>query len=62
MTELAIVRTASACNDPLLIGSLLAEGVRNAPAQEIVYGERIRYTYSTLAERVARLASARTRP
>lgn len=58
MKELAIVRTASACNEPLLIGSILAEGVRNAPAQEIVYGDRLRYTYSTLAERITRLASA----
>src|SRR5262249_50969032 len=30
----------------------------NAPAQEVVYGDRVRYAYATLAERVARLASA----
>jgi len=58
MKELAIGRTASACDPALLVGTILEQGVRNAPAQEIVYGDRLRYTYATLAERVARLASA----
>ena len=58
MKELAIGRTVSAYDLPLLIGRILDQGVRNAPAQEIVYGDRLRYTYSTLAARVARLASA----
>jgi fatty-acyl-CoA synthase len=58
MTELAIVCTPEACDPPLLIGSILERGVATAPAQEIVYGDRLRYTYATLGERVARLASA----
>ena len=39
-------------------GSILARGLATAPAQEIVYGDRLRYTYATLGERVRRLASA----
>ena len=58
MKELAIVQTPLAYEPPLLIRSILDQGVANAPAQEVVYGDRARYTYATLAERVARLASA----
>jgi fatty-acyl-CoA synthase len=58
MKDLAIVQTPSACDPPLSIRTILERGVAVAPAQEIVYGDRLRYTYSTLAERVARLASA----
>ena len=58
MNQLAIARTPSAVDAPLSIGSILAHGVASAPAQEIVYGERLRHSYVTLAERVARLASA----
>ena len=58
MKELAIERTPLAFEPPLLLGSILERGVATAPAQEIVYGDRLRYTYATLAERVARLASA----
>ena len=54
----AISRTPSACDAPLLIGQMLAHGVAKAPAQEIVYGDARRYTYTTLAERVRRLAGA----
>src|SRR5262249_45262293 len=43
---------------PLSIADILANGLAAAPAQEIVYGERLRYTYTALAERVRRLASA----
>jgi len=58
MKELAIERTPSACTTPLLIGQILDRGVASAPAQEIVYADRLRYSYTRLAERVARLASA----
>lgn len=58
MTDLAIRRTPSAHDAPLTIGSILARGVAADPAQEIVYGDRVRHTYATLDERVARLAGA----
>jgi fatty-acyl-CoA synthase len=58
MNELAIARTPSANDAPLSIGQILAHGVARSPAQEIVYGDRLRHTYTTLAERVNRLASA----
>jgi len=58
MKQLAITRTPAAHDAPLSIGQMLAYGVARAPAQEIVYGEKLRYTYTTLAERVRRLASA----
>ncbi|TDF84042.1 fatty acid--CoA ligase [Pseudomonas sp. H9] len=45
---------------PLLIKSLLLSGARNAPEQEIVYGNRLRYSYRTLNERIRRLANALT--
>ena len=52
-----ISRTPSAHDSPLSIGQILEQGVAKAPAQEIVYGDRMRYTYTTFAERVRRLAS-----
>jgi fatty-acyl-CoA synthase len=58
MNELSIRRTPSAYDPPLLIGQILDRAVRDTPAQEVVYGNRLRYTYATLAERVGRLASA----
>ena len=58
MNSLAIACTPSACDASLSIGQILAYGVARAPAQEIVYADRQRYTYTTLAERVNRLASA----
>jgi len=58
MNPLAIACTPSACDAALSIGQILAYGVARAPAQEIVYADRQRYTYTTLAERVNRLASA----
>jgi fatty-acyl-CoA synthase len=57
MNKLAIARTPSAVEPPLTIARILAHGVAKAPAQEIVYGN-LRLTYSKLAERVRRLASA----
>jgi fatty-acyl-CoA synthase len=56
--DLLIPRTPSAHDAALLIGRILEHGVANSTAQEIVYGDRLRYTYATLAERVSRLASA----
>ena len=58
MNPLTITRTPSAHDAPLSIGQILDHGVAKAPDQEIVYGDRLRYTYTTLAERVRRLASA----
>src|SRR5215472_4328206 len=58
MNELAIERTPSAHDAPLLIGQILAHGVARSPKREIVYGDKLRYTYATLATRVRRLASA----
>ena len=58
MNTLTIARTPSADEALLSIRHILERGVANAPAQEIVYGDRMRYTYATLAERVGRLASA----
>jgi fatty-acyl-CoA synthase len=60
MKNLMITRTPFAHDAPLLIGQILAHGVARSPAQEIVYSDRRRYTYTTLAERVKRLASALT--
>jgi fatty-acyl-CoA synthase len=58
MHNLAIQRTHSAHDAPLSIRHILARGVAEAPEQEIVYADRMRFTYATLAERVSRLASA----
>jgi len=58
MNTLAIHRTTSANDASLSIRQILARGLAKAPAQEIVYADRVRYTYETLAERVSRLASA----
>ena len=58
MNPLDIARTRSAHDAPLSIGSILDRGLAVAPTQEIVYGDRLRYTYATLGERVRRLASA----
>jgi fatty-acyl-CoA synthase len=52
-----IARTPSAHDSPLSIGQILEHGVTKAPAQEIVYGNRLRFNYLTLADRVRRLAS-----
>ena len=58
MNSFAIRRTRSAHDAPLSIHQILARGLAQAPAQEIVYIDRVRFTYATLAERVNRLASA----
>ena len=58
MNNLAIARTASAHDPALTIRSILERGVKQAPKPEIVYADRVRMTYATLAERVNRLARA----
>ena len=58
MNPLAIKRTRSAYDAPLSIGKILEYGVARTPGQEIVYGDRVRHSYATFAERVSRLASA----
>ena len=45
---------------PLLIKRLLMSGTRYEKTREIVYRDKLRYTYPTLIERVARLANALT--
>jgi acyl-CoA synthetase (AMP-forming)/AMP-acid ligase II len=58
MNNLAIARTASAHEPALTVRYILERGVTQSPKQEIVYADRMRMTYTTLAERVNRLASA----
>ena len=57
MNPLAIQRTAAAHDVPLTIRHILERGLAQSPQQEIVYADQARYTYTTLAERIARLAS-----
>ncbi len=58
MADHTIARSPSAYHYPLLIKQLLATlQIRNAD-QEIVYGDRYRYSYREFARRVARLANA----
>lgn len=45
---------------PLLIKRLLLSGVRYQPNQEIVYADRLRYTYTTLLLRIQQLANVLT--
>ena len=60
MNQLLIERTASAYTYPLLVKNLLAYPVVDNPGQEIVYRDLLRYDYSTLHERIARLANLLT--
>ncbi len=57
MNPLAIQRTPAAHDTPLILRHILERGVSQAPQQEIVYADQARHTYTTLAERIARLAS-----
>ncbi|MNJ18985.1 Long-chain-fatty-acid--CoA ligase [compost metagenome] len=45
---------------PLLIKRLLLSAARYEPEQEIVYADKMRYSYRTLYERIQRLANALT--
>jgi fatty-acyl-CoA synthase len=49
--------TRAAYSYPLLIKQLLLTPLANSPQQEIVYRDRSRYTYRTLAGRIERLAA-----
>ncbi len=57
MTVRKIERTPSAYDYPLLIKNLLRPPLRYFPHQEIVYKDRLRYTYQTLEKRIAQLAN-----
>lgn len=48
----------SAYGYPLLIKSLLHTALINAPDQEIVYADRVRYNYRTFWQRIGRLGGA----
>ena len=60
MSHSLIEATPSAYVYPLLIKSLLHTALTNAPDQQIVYGDRVRYDYRTFRTRIGRLASALT--
>ncbi|HYQ39832.1 MAG TPA: AMP-binding protein, partial [Pseudomonas sp.] len=61
MAKTKIIPPAHGAYDyPLLIKRLLLSGVRYQPEQEIVYSDKLRYTYRTLNERIQRLANALT--
>ena len=55
-----IERTASAYDYPLIVKQLLHTPIIYAPDQEIVYRDKVRYTYRDLYQRINRLASALT--
>ncbi|MEO1839971.1 MAG: AMP-binding protein, partial [Pseudomonadota bacterium] len=57
MTDHKIYRTPSAYGYPLLIKQLLNTLDLRHPSQEIVYADRLRYTYRDFKKRVARLAN-----
>ncbi|RMH82469.1 fatty acid--CoA ligase [Pseudomonas sp. AOB-7] len=59
-TTKRIAPAEGAYDYPLLIKRLLLSGVRYQPDQEIVYADRLRYSYRTLNERIQRLANALT--
>jgi fatty-acyl-CoA synthase len=45
---------------PLLIKQLLLSGVRYEPGREIVYADKLRYSYPTLIQRIRQLANVLT--
>ena len=57
MSDHKIYRTPSAYGYPLLIKQLLNTLELRNPDQEIVYADRLRYTYRNFKKRVARLAN-----
>ncbi|MBO3275530.1 fatty acid--CoA ligase [Pseudomonas schmalbachii] len=61
MAKTKIIPPAPGAYDyPLLIKRLLLSGVRYQPDQEIVYSDKLRYSYRTLNERIQRLANVLT--
>ncbi|MBW1635484.1 MAG: fatty acid--CoA ligase [Deltaproteobacteria bacterium] len=61
MPDNLIERTPSAYSYPLLIKNLLYAPVVDAPEQEIVYRDLLRFSYSELRQRICRLANALTK-
>ncbi len=61
MTIKTINKTPSAYEYPLLIKHLLRTPLIYAPNQEIVYRDRMRYTYAEFGKRVAKLANGLSR-
>ena len=55
-----IEKTPSAYPYPLLIKNILNTPLIYSPDQEIVYSDKVRYSYRTLADRIAQLANALT--
>ena len=55
-----IEKTPSAYPYPLLIKNILNTPLIYSPDQEIVYSDQVRYSYRTLADRIAQLANALT--
>jgi len=53
-----IEKTPSAYPYPLLIKNILNTPLIYSPDQEIVYSDRVRYSYRTFVERIAQLANA----
>ncbi|WP_211252206.1 fatty acid--CoA ligase [Marinobacterium jannaschii] len=60
MNTKILAPTQSAYQYPLLIKSLLLSGQRYEPGREIVYGDKIRYDYRTLNQRIRKLANVLT--
>ncbi len=61
MLHTRILKSAEGAYDyPLLIKNLLLSGQRYEPGREIVYGDKLRYDYRTLNQRIRRLANALT--
>jgi fatty-acyl-CoA synthase len=60
MSTSPLETTSFAYAYPLLIKSLLHTPLTSAADQQIVYAERVRYTYRTFRDRIARLGSALT--
>ncbi|NBA96922.1 fatty acid--CoA ligase [Pseudomonas sp. R5(2019)] len=60
VTTKIIAPAQGAYTYPLLIKSLLLSGERYAPEQEIVYADKLRYSYRTLNDRIKQLANALT--
>ena len=52
MSHSLIEATPSAYTYPLLIKSLLHTALANAPDQQIVYADRVRYDYRTFRKRI----------
>ena len=61
MTTKAINKTPSAYSYPLLIKHLMHTPLIYSPNQEIVYRDRMRYTYADFGKRVAKLANGLSR-